>query len=152
MMKAKGLSLENINHPSSPQEEKQEASKHRRALVQGRGLIGLGFALLALFGLITAAVLVHLTTFSFPSGHVTQYVLFFGFSFYLAYTLLKPGPLRTALLVFTGGMVLLVGPSRVWMGQHWASDVLGGYTLGFGLLLLVIWAYRVWEARFVRQG
>src|SRR5437899_982104 len=56
MMKAKGLSLENIDHPS-PQEERQEARKHRRALVQGRGLIGLGFALLALFGLITAAVL-----------------------------------------------------------------------------------------------
>ena len=37
------------------------------------------------------------------------------------------------------------------MGQHWASDVLGGYTLGFGLLLLVIWAYRAWEARLIQQ-
>ena len=49
---------------------------------------------------------------SFPSGHVTQYTLFFGFSFYLIFTLLKPGWLRTILLIFCGAMVLLVGPSR----------------------------------------
>jgi membrane-associated phospholipid phosphatase len=93
----------------------------------------------------------HISGYSFPSGHVTQYTLFFGFCFYLAFTLLKPGWLRTVLLVFCGAMVLLVGPSRIWMGQHWASDTLGGYTLGFGLLLLLIWAYRGWEERLVRH-
>jgi membrane-associated phospholipid phosphatase len=91
------------------------------------------------------------TSFSFPSGHVTQYVLFFGFCFYLAYTTMKPGVLRALILILCAAMVLLVGPSRIWMGNHWASDVLGGYTLGFALLLLVIWAYRGWKARHVEK-
>lgn len=97
-------------------------------------------------------VIGHPNTYSFPSGHVCQYVLFFGLSFYFVFTLMKPGRLRTLLLVICGGLVLLVGPSRIWMGQHWASDVLGGYTLGFGLLLLIIWAYRGWEKRRVAKG
>lgn len=94
----------------------------------------------------------HLNSYSFPSGHVCQYVLFFGLSFYLVYTLMKRGLLRTLLLVLCGGLILLVGPSRIWMGQHWASDVLGGYALGFGLLLLIIWGYRGWEKRRVGEG
>jgi membrane-associated phospholipid phosphatase len=97
-------------------------------------------------------VIGHPNTFSFPSGHVCQYVLFFGLSFYFVFTLLKRGALRTTLLVLCGVLIVLVGPSRIWMGQHWASDVLGGYTLGFGLLLLLIWAYRGWEARRVSHS
>ncbi|MDQ6747163.1 MAG: phosphatase PAP2 family protein [Candidatus Dormibacteraeota bacterium] len=98
-----------------------------------------------------SAALVHvvknLPSYSFPSGHVTEYTLVFGFCFYLAFTLLQRGWTRTGILLVCAALVVLVGPSRIWMGQHWASDVLGGYTLGLGLLLLVIWAYRGWEAR-----
>jgi membrane-associated phospholipid phosphatase len=93
-----------------------------------------------------------LTSYSFPSGHVTGYTLIFGFGFYLAFTLLRPGAWRALLLGATGALVLLVGPSRIWMGQHWASDVLGGYTLGFGLLLLIIGLYRRWQHHTVRQA
>jgi undecaprenyl-diphosphatase len=85
--------------------------------------------------------------YSFPSGHVAGYVCLYGFLFYLAWTQLHAGPARTAILVLTGALIVLVGPSRIYEGQHWASDVLGGYTLGFGLLMLVIWAYRRWEVR-----
>lgn len=97
-------------------------------------------------------VIGNLTSYSFPSGHVTQYTLFFGFSFYLAFTLLKRSIWRTLILIFCAAMIILVGPSRIWMGQHWASDVLGGYTLSFGLLLLIIWGYRAWEARRVEKA
>jgi membrane-associated phospholipid phosphatase len=91
------------------------------------------------------------TGYSFPSGHVTEYTLFFGFCFYLAFTLLKRGVLRTVLLWICAIMIILIGPSRIWLGAHWASDVLGGYTLALGLLLLVIWAYRKWEERAVAK-
>ncbi len=90
-------------------------------------------------------VIGHPLTYSFPSGHVTQYMLFFGFAFYLVFTLMRHGIVRTLLLLFCGAMILLVGPSRIWLGQHWFSDVLGGYTLGSALLMAAIWAYRKWE-------
>jgi membrane-associated phospholipid phosphatase len=94
----------------------------------------------------------HLDGSSFPSSHVVEYTLVCGFLFYLAFTLMKPGLLRTALLIGSGGLVVLVGPSRILMGQHWASDVLGGYALGFAVLLVIIWAYRGWEVRFAQRA
>jgi membrane-associated phospholipid phosphatase len=94
----------------------------------------------------------HLDGSSFPSSHVVEYTLVCGFLFYLAFTLMKPGILRTALLIGSGALIALVGPSRILMGQHWASDVLGGYALGFAVLLVIIWAYRGWEVRFARRA
>jgi membrane-associated phospholipid phosphatase len=78
---------------------------------------------------------------SFPSGHTLFYVTFFGFLAYLAYAQLKPGRLRVAVLLVAGLLILLVGPSRIWMGQHWASDVLASYALGLTYLVGLVWLY-----------
>jgi membrane-associated phospholipid phosphatase len=87
---------------------------------------------------------------SFPSGHVLFYVTFFGFLTYVAYALLKRGPLRTMLLWILGLLIVLVGPSRIWMGQHWASDALASYTLGFAYLVMLTEIYS--RYRFSRSG
>jgi undecaprenyl-diphosphatase len=98
-----------------------------------------------------ATVIGNLQSYSFPSGHVTGYTILFGFLFYLTFVHLhNRTPLRLILLLFFGLMVLLVGPSRVYMGQHWASDALAGYALGFAYLLLLIELYRFWMKRKTR--
>lgn len=89
-----------------------------------------------------------LNSYSFPSGHVMFYVVFFGFLFFLAFALLKPSPLRGAILVFFGLMILLVGISRIYLGQHWASDVVGAYLLGSLTLVANIAFYRWGKSRF----
>jgi membrane-associated phospholipid phosphatase len=100
-----------------------------------------------------ARVVLELHSYSFPSGHVTGYVTMFGFLFYLAYTLLpRASPLRWAILGLLALGIVLVGPSRVYMGQHWASDALGGYALGFAYLLVVIQAHRAWLLRHPRAA
>jgi len=99
------------------------------------------------------------TTRSFPSGHVTSYMALYGFLFYLVYTLMRPSPLRSALLIILGALIGLVGLSRVYLGAHWASDVFGGYCLGFIWLAITIYFYRrsrvgqplVCPPRFMRQ-
>jgi membrane-associated phospholipid phosphatase len=93
-----------------------------------------------------------LDSYSFPSGHVMFYTILFGFLWYLAYTLLKPSLLRSLLLVLVGGLILGVGASRIYLGQHWASDVLGAYLLGGLILAGIILLYQWGKTRFfVRQ-
>lgn len=89
-----------------------------------------------------------LSGYSFPSGHVMFYTGFFGFLAFLAYTLFRPSWIRTLLVVFFAGLVVLVGPSRVYLGAHWSSDVLGGYLLGSLGLLAVIQIYSWGKDRY----
>jgi membrane-associated phospholipid phosphatase len=79
--------------------------------------------------------------YSFPSGHVLFYVSFFGCLFFLVLRVLRPGWVRAVLCLVCGGMVGLVGLSRVYLGAHWPSDVLAGYLIAGAWLLLVLSLY-----------
>ena len=81
--------------------------------------------------------------YSFPSGHVVGYVSLYGFLFFLVYVLFRRSLWRTAALWLLGLLVGLVGVSRIYLGHHWASDVLGGYALGTAYLLVLIEVYRL---------
>jgi undecaprenyl-diphosphatase len=97
-------------------------------------------------------VLQQLNSYSFPSGHVLAYTAFFGFLFFLGYTLLKPSFVRAVLLAILGILVALIGISRIYVGDHWASDAIGAYLLGSLWLALCVSIYRWGKTRiFVRQ-
>jgi membrane-associated phospholipid phosphatase len=89
-----------------------------------------------------------LSSFSFPSGHVMLYLDLFGFVGFLAFSLLKPSLRRSLILALCGSLIALVGVSRIYLGEHWASDVLGSYLLGSLVLAAVIRIYLWGKPRF----
>jgi undecaprenyl-diphosphatase len=83
-----------------------------------------------------------LLDYSFPSGHVASYVSLYGFLFFLVYVRCRRSVWRTAALTALGLVIGLVGVSRIYLGYHWASDVVGGYALGMAYLVILIKLYR----------
>lgn len=84
----------------------------------------------------------HASGQSFPSGHVMSYVAFFGLIFSLGIILFRRDRWWIyVLLIVSAFFVVLVGPSRIYLGDHWASDVLGGYLFGGFLLGVSLWIY-----------
>ena len=67
---------------------------------------------------------------SFPSGHVMHYINFFGLLIYLLGSNWRSGRLRNVLIAICSAMIALIGPSRVYEGAHWPSDVAVGYVYG----------------------
>lgn len=91
--------------------------------------------------------LVHILTpasgFSYPSGHA---VFFTWLSFMLAASLaprIKPA-YRPALWVAAILVIFLTCIARVWAGDHWPSDVVGGVLLGAGWSAFVLWLPERW--------
>jgi undecaprenyl-diphosphatase len=72
---------------------------------------------------------------AFPSGHATQCMAFFGMLLVLAFL---AGRARLRLwAIAAAAVVLVVGASRIYLGAHWFTDVMGGYALGGGWVSLL---------------
>ena len=79
---------------------------------------------------------------SFPSGHVITFVGTYGFLAYLAHTLIRDPAIRRVTTGGLVGLVALVGPSRIYQGHHWPTDVTASYLLGTSYLIVVVAGYR----------
>lgn len=73
---------------------------------------------------------------SFPSGHSMAAMAFYGYGIWLVRCGACGLPLGAAIEVALALVILAVGVSRIYLGVHYASDVLGGYCLSFAWLIL----------------
>jgi undecaprenyl-diphosphatase len=79
---------------------------------------------------------------SFPSGHVVFYVVFFGFMIIALRNADRiPKIIRYSKMIFAGLLIITIPFARVYLGAHWASDVLGGFLLGVILLSILLLIY-----------
>lgn len=76
-------------------------------------------------------VMEELSSNGFPSGHVVYATTFYGLLLAFSFSLdVKPRwTLRLAQLLFVA-MILIMGLSRIYLGVHWLSDILGAYVVG----------------------
>jgi undecaprenyl-diphosphatase len=84
------------------------------------------------------------------SEHVMAFLAFWGLLFCFGIILFQGKRWwRILLLVVSAALIVLVGPSRIYLGDHWASDVLGSYLIGGVLLGVTLWLYLNLKARGV---
>jgi membrane-associated phospholipid phosphatase len=79
-----------------------------------------------------------LNSFSFPSGHTMGATLFYGLMAMFALQVFRGWKLRAAAVHGAGVMVALVGFSRICLGLHFLSDVLGAMAAGVAWLALCV--------------
>lgn len=76
--------------------------------------------------------------YSFPSGHSATALAFYGFLIYLLYKNCQNKILKYFLISFLSILIILIGISRIYLGVHYESDVLGAFLYSFAYLLLFI--------------
>lgn len=78
---------------------------------------------------------------SFPSGHATFSIAVYGFLFYLIAKNVNPA-MRRFVLVPGGTLLASIAFSRIYLGMHWLSDIMGSIFLATGVLLAHILSYQ----------
>lgn len=77
--------------------------------------------------------------YSFPSGHATMSITFYGLIIFLVWQNIKNVLLKWILTILLVLLIIFIGISRVYLRVHYASDVLAGFCIGLMWLFLSLW-------------
>ena len=78
------------------------------------------------------------TGYSFPSGHSMVSMAFYGYLIYLIYKYVKNKYIKWILIVLLSCLIVGIGTSRIYLGVHYTSDVLGGFLISISYLVIYI--------------
>lgn len=85
--------------------------------------------------------LVEESGYSFPSGHSMISVAFYGLVIYLVYKNVNNKYLKWTLITLLSLLILTIGFSRIYVGVHYFTDVVGGFFLALAYLIVYIYIY-----------
>ena len=78
------------------------------------------------------------TGYSFPSGHSMISMAFYGYLIYLIYKHVKNKYIKWGSISLLSILICLIGISRIYLGVHYTSDVLGGFLISISYLVIYI--------------
>ena len=78
------------------------------------------------------------TGYSFPSGHSMVSMAFYGYFIYLIYKYVKNKYIKWISIVLLSILICSIGISRIYLGVHYTSDVLGGFLISVSYLVIYI--------------
>ena len=82
--------------------------------------------------------LIKIGEYSFPSGHAMISMGVYGYLIYLIYKKIKNPYIKYLGIIILSLLIILIGISRIYLGVHYFSDVLAGYTLSLIYLIIFI--------------
>ena len=82
------------------------------------------------------------TGYSFPSGHSMVSMAFYGYLIYLIYRYVKNKYIKWLSISLLSILICLIGISRICLGVHYTSDVLGGFLISISYLVIYISAVK----------
>lgn len=82
--------------------------------------------------------LIEIGEYSFPSGHAMTSMALYGFLIYLSYKLIKNKNLKIFFITACILIIIIIGISRIYLGVHYCSDVLAGWSISIIYLIIYI--------------
>jgi len=90
--------------------------------------------------------------FSFPSGHSMVSMVFYGLLVYFCFKYIKNVWIKMSSIFILVLLVILIGLSRIYLGVHYPSDVIGGFSLGLFWISMWIILFKLYEKRTAKYN
>jgi undecaprenyl-diphosphatase len=91
--------------------------------------------------------LISVSGYSFPSGHAMTAFTVYGVMSFLLWRHIQTRWGRSLLIVFSIIMIVLIGVSRIYLGVHYPSDIIGGYFASGFWLSAAIWFFQFYKEK-----
>lgn len=127
--------------------------KHRSELILlfsvtlGSALLNVALKLIFHRARPTLHRIIDVSGYSFPSGHSMSAFTLYGILAFLLWRHIPTSLGRLSIILFSSFMILLIGISRIYLGVHYPSDVLGGYLISGFWISISIWFYQQYMER-----
>jgi undecaprenyl-diphosphatase len=88
------------------------------------------------------------TSYSFPSGHAMVNASLYTMLALMILKFIKSVPRKAGLMAVCSAVTVAIGFTRLYLGVHYAGDIIGGWIIGFAVSVFV---YLIWNKRFGRE-
>ena len=91
--------------------------------------------------------LIEIRGYSFPSGHAMNAFAVYGIITFLLWHRIPSHLGRMILILISSGLIIIIGASRIYLGVHYPSDIIGGYFASGFWLSCAIWFFQRYKEK-----